>query len=300
MFRTPKFWQSKNPIAISLLPLALIFKFCTFLRRMIARPIKARAKVICVGGNIAGGSGKTGVVIEICKILKQNSANFCVVTYGPGGNFRGPVLIDKTTKISEAGDEALILLNFAPTIIAKKKEQALILADELGFEYILVDDGLQNPNFQKDLTICTFNPQIPNNGLLFPAGPNREPLKSSIEKSDILITFGKNAHKKFSPSFDNEDIIAFSSIANPVLFIKSLEENGAKIVKFYEFPDHFAYNQSDLDLIFKSGEQNKYVTTLKDYVKLPLFFQKKVIIFKESIIFDQSKKLTDEILRKKN
>ena len=114
-------------------------------------------------------------------------------------------------------------------------------------------------------------------------------------KDKIVI----KAKKVFSPIF-NEEIIAFSSIANPSLFKKALEENGAIIKKFYEYPDHYLYSRHELDYIFKDNQHSKIVTTFKDYVKLEAKHQKIAIILEEKLILETPGTLLDEIIAKKN
>jgi len=313
MFKTPKFWRSKNLISILLLPLSSIYWLCGLVRLYIARPYIAKAKVILIGNHIVGGSGKTSIVIEVCKILQKKTINFCVVTYGPGGSIKGPTLIENNYKPTEAGDEALMIAAFCPTIVSKDKASGVELADKLGYTHIIVDDGLQNPNFSKDLSICIHNPNIVNNGFIFPAGPNRESLASALEKSDILIEFGEYrsessqqtrlyfvAKKIFTPKLHGKNVSAFCSIANASLFAKALKENGASIAEFHEFPDHHIYNQRNLELIFADSTKKTFITTQKDYVKLPDEFKKRVLVLNEQIEFNNEEQFINEILTQKN
>jgi tetraacyldisaccharide 4'-kinase len=310
MFKTPKFWQNRNLLSILLLPISWLYISLGYLRSLFAETYAAKAKVICIGNNIVGGSGKTGIVIKLCQLMQEKSLKFCVVTFGPGGKLIGPKLINASLPPEIAGDEALMLCEIAPTIIAKNKAQGVKLGDLMGFEYIIVDDGIQNPYFKKDITICVHNPGIKNNGYIFPAGPNRESLNTTIEKSNILISFGTQynyqdkiclaAEKLFQPKFHKEEIIAFCSIANPDLFKEALLHNQAQIKAFHIFPDHFIYQDCDLNFINTANNQYKIVTTQKDYVKLPHKFQKSVIVLEENIQIAQEERLLNEIIKQKN
>jgi tetraacyldisaccharide 4'-kinase len=68
--------------------------------------------------------------------------------------------------------------------------------------------------------------------------------------------------------------VAFCGIGNPESFRKTLEQAGARILAFRTFPDHHAYNASDVeDLRSWASKQAKdclVVTTQKDLVKLRL------------------------------
>jgi tetraacyldisaccharide 4'-kinase len=68
--------------------------------------------------------------------------------------------------------------------------------------------------------------------------------------------------------------VGFCGIGNPESFRKTLEQAGARILAFRTFPDHHAYNASDVeDLRRWASNQAKdclVVTTQKDLVKLRL------------------------------
>lgn len=69
----------------------------------------------------------------------------------------------------------------------------------------------------------------------------------------------------------NKSCVAFSGIANPLRFKKTLERLGVNVKKFIQYPDHHNYSDADFRDIRDAIEQNKpdYVlTTEKDAVRM--------------------------------
>lgn len=63
----------------------------------------------------------------------------------------------------------------------------------LGYDYILMDDGLQNPTFHKDKNILVLDAlQGLGNGHLLPAGNLRESFRSAASRVDMVILLGEN------------------------------------------------------------------------------------------------------------
>ena len=79
-FIKPNFWDKKKPnlLAYLLLPLALIIKFFSYLKK-IPENRKMGIKTICVGNFYVGGTGKTSLCIKINKILKKKKIKTCFI-----------------------------------------------------------------------------------------------------------------------------------------------------------------------------------------------------------------------------
>ena len=64
--------------------------------------------------------------------------------------------------------------------------------------------------------------------------------------------------------------IVFSGIGNPLNFRELLKKNNFNIVEEKIYPDHFNYNQKNIDDILKRAENidAEIVTTEKDFMKI--------------------------------
>ena len=70
LLKKPKFWDqtSNSLLSLTLLPISWLVLFFNKLKKL-KKKIKFSTKVICVGNIYIGGTGKTPLAIEICKIL---------------------------------------------------------------------------------------------------------------------------------------------------------------------------------------------------------------------------------------
>src|SRR6476646_10264090 len=107
--RAPEFWHEPPGLAAGLLaPAGAAWDLAARLRRAVARPYRAPVPVLCVGNLIAGGSGKTPIVLSLGGMLRESGTAVHIVTRGYGGDLAGPVRVDPTRHDATAvGDEAL-------------------------------------------------------------------------------------------------------------------------------------------------------------------------------------------------
>src|SRR5437667_2737505 len=118
--RAPEFWDARGgPMAQLvggiLAPLGAAWDAASRLRRAVTRPYRAPVRVICVGNLVAGGSGKTPVVLSLAGILAERAAAVHVVSRGYGGSLAGPAQVDPAQHdAAMVGDEALLLAARAP------------------------------------------------------------------------------------------------------------------------------------------------------------------------------------------
>src|SRR5271170_5284850 len=125
--RAPEFWDAGGGkmagfVAGLLQPLGGAWDAAGRLRRAVARPYRAPVPVICVGNLVAGGAGKTPVVLALAAEIAANGLAIGVVTRGYGGRLGGPVKVDPARHDSEAvGDEALLIAARAPCWIARDR-----------------------------------------------------------------------------------------------------------------------------------------------------------------------------------
>ena len=279
--KKPRFWDYKKPNFISYLLLPFTFPLIInnfFLKLKKNNTNNSKIKKICIGNIYVGGTAKTPLTIKIYQIL--NSLKFKTAT------------IKKfyTNHI----DEQKMLTEKTKLYCLKDRNMALDKAIKDNNDVVIFDDGLQDKSINYDLEfVCFNNIKCIGNGLLIPAGPLREKIKS-IKKYDAIFINGNEADNSdfkllikkynkdikifestYSPinieKFDiNERYLVFSGIGNPESFKEILMKNKFNIIKEIIFPDHYNYTQNDIDEIKAQAKKLNatIITTEKDYTKI--------------------------------
>jgi tetraacyldisaccharide 4'-kinase len=310
----PQFWQTKNITAYLLLPFSAIYWLLGYIRFCFATPVKFPSKVISVGNINVGGSGKTQIVIWLANFFKLQNIKFVIITKGYGSSLKKSLLVKDTHKAEEVGDESLVLINHGTVIAAKKIHYAVDLINTINPEVIIVDDGMQNPNFYKDLTILTIDAARGyGNQFLIPAGPLRQSLASGVKCADIIISVDVVNDKKatvFQKPFFQAQITpvteldkkktyyAFSAIGHPERFLATLMNENIILSGYKFFPDH--HNYSDIDLASLDSQAKELdsilITTRKDYIKIN--GKLSAICFDVSLVIHGQKELENLIYEK--
>ncbi|MDR0967316.1 MAG: tetraacyldisaccharide 4'-kinase [Rickettsiales bacterium] len=295
--KTPNWFIKKNFIAIILLPLSLLYFFISKLVFIFWSFWQKSSKtpVICVGGLLAGGVGKTPIVLQIAKKLKSP-----VIMRGYMGGDEAKMLSEKGVKV----------------FTGNRKNNINFINKNIKAHTIIMDDGFSNPTIKKDISVLVFDGKIFNgNGFLLPAGPMREPL-CAILRSDAIIIIGKNnkikeklkkykkpiffaENKNIFPKKLKKNIIAFAGIGYPSKFFNNLN---IKPIKTISFPDHYQYKEQDIKNLLNLAKKNNadLITTEKDFVRLPNYAQKKIKVVKlETIIEEKFWKFIKEKLNEK-
>ncbi|MDR0571326.1 MAG: tetraacyldisaccharide 4'-kinase [Rickettsiales bacterium] len=309
--KTPKFWSSKNFLSLTLYPLSLIYYFFYKVRIAInRRPYRSKIPVICVGNLIAGGSGKTPVCIEIAKFLKAKNKTFCFLSKGYNGKFSG--VVEAAGKKAEAvGDEPLILSNYGPTFVAKSRVNGLkYINNNFDYDYIIIDDGMQNPTFVKNKIILVIDGIFGfGNGFILPAGALRDKIKNVYKTIDFVVIINATSKVikileeykiKFttakivaSNNIDKDaEYIAFCGLGNPEKFKKTLVEEDVKLKKFLAFGDHYCYSEKNMKELYGFGY--RLITTEKDWVRLNDRDRAAISFLAISLVLD--KNLLEDIL----
>ncbi len=190
--RQPEFWRHDGAVAKILTPLGWAFHGAGRIRRWAARPYCAPIPVICVGNLVAGGAGKTPVAMAIADMLLAARRKPHFLTRGFGGGLAGPVRVDRSGHDAGAvGDEALLLADMAPCWVARDRADGARAAVDAGAEIIVMDDGFQNPQPAKDLSLIVIDGGVGfGNRRVIPAGPLRENLAAGIRRADAAILIG--------------------------------------------------------------------------------------------------------------
>ena len=292
--RAPEFWDARSgPIAGFvgglLAPLGAAWGAASRLRRAVARPYRAPVPVICVGNLVAGGSGKTPVVLALAASIAATGLTIRVVTRGYGGRLGGPVWVDPLRHDAEAvGDEPLLIAACAPCWVARDRAAGIRQAVATGAGAILLDDGFQNPAIEKDLALVVVDAEYGfGNRRVIPAGPLREPAASGLARADAIVLIGDGepdgVREAGCPIFradlepvDGErfagaPVVAFAGIGRPEKFFASLRWVGATLIAAYPFPDHHRFADAEIARLRHEAKRAgaRLVTTAKDFVRLP-------------------------------
>ena len=289
--RAPEFWTGRSAAARAcaaiLSPLGALYGLSVRARRARAHPFRARARVVCIGNLTAGGTGKTPIAIALGHMLAARGKKIMFLTRGYGGRLSGPVTVDLGRhSAADTGDEALLLAAHATSIVAKNRAEGARLADKLGADIILMDDGFQNFQLVKDLSFVVVDAAVGfGNGRLIPAGPLREPVAQGLSRADAAVLVGDGA-VKLAPfagailparivatapdALGGQSVVAFAGIGRPEKFFAMLREMGVVVAAAQAFPDHHRFSTLELAALKRMAQATGalLVTTEKDFVRL--------------------------------
>lgn len=307
--RAPEFWNQPDYTASlavrALAPLGWAYGATVAWKAKRAKPNRPRAKVICIGNLTAGGSGKTPIAIEIARALSARGLRPVNLTRGYGGKIHGPSFVDLSKdSAAEAGDEPLLLAAAAPVIIARDRAAGARLADDNGFDAIVMDDGHQNFTLAKDLSVIVVDAQTGfGNGHILPAGPLRESVAQGLARADAVVLVGDGTpalagfagpvlRTHLRPVRDSglkgKRVLAFAGIGRPEKFFDTLRGLGAEIVEARRYADHHAYTASEIArLNAKARDKNAMlITTEKDFVRLAPLQREGIAMLPVRAVFD--------------
>ncbi len=300
--RAPEFWSGGGGglVPFLLSPVSALYA-ATTARRMARHGWTAPIPVLCCGNATAGGAGKTTVALDIGRRLGNRGINAHFLLRGYGGRIKGPARVDPAQHDSTAvGDEALLLAAERPTWVAADRAAGAQAAIAGGAQAIVMDDGLQNPTLEKDLSLLVIDGSYGfGNGRVIPAGPLREPVASAAARSRAAVLIGDDEtgalaqlpealpvlRARLVPGpeaelLSGQPVFAFCGIANPRKFFATLQEAGAFIAGRQAYADHYPYDEGDLRDLFAEAEALRAtpVTTKKDWVRLPPAYRNRVTV----------------------
>ncbi len=285
-------WRRRGALAWALWPLSLLYGLLVALRRALYRTGLRRAEhpgvpVIVVGNVIAGGAGKTPVVMAVVRHLQAQGWQPGVVSRGYGRSTRDCRLVRADSLPSEVGDEPALIARRCgvPVAVAPRRIDAAraLLAQHPGTDVLVCDDGLQHWALARDVAICVFNDGGVGNGFLLPAGPLREPWPSAVD----LVVHAGPAPRGSAPAFAlrrrladdavrtdgqrvplaslrGEPLRAVAAIARPEDFFAMLRAQGLTLADTLALPDHFDFDSWELP----PGKPLRLICTEKDAAKL--------------------------------
>ena len=300
--KTPHFWTELSWQSVILFPVSYIWRFGHYAQQKILNTKETEIPVICVGNLTVGGSGKTPVVITLCRFLSGIGKSTSILTRGFGGKEKGPIFVSTNLHQSlDVGDEPLMMAHSLDVCVSRNRPLgANHILDKKKYDCIVMDDGLQNPTLKKDLNIAVFDGKYGiGNGFLLPAGPMRQKLEVGIQNIDLVIFNGKDETglgQKIPPhipiftgelqpdeeiveKMKNRRVYGFAGIGNPSRFFKTLNNIGADLVGEAHFADHHPYTDADLTQLYEEAMQSgaELVTTQKDWMRLPTDWRDRVL-----------------------
>lgn len=289
-----KAWLSRGWLAWSLLPLAWVHGLAVQVRRQLYRlgifkSERFPVAIVVVGNVVAGGAGKTPLVIALATHLQAQGHHVGVVSRGYGRMGDDTLEVGTKTPVEMSGDEPALIKRAqeAPVFIAIKRADAVraLLAAYPHTAVVVCDDGLQHYALQRDIEIVAFDDRGVGNGWLLPAGPLREAWPERLNQGvDFVVHTGPvPAFAGFSSSrrladyavaadgnrvalalLQTASVSALAAIAQPQAFFRMLRQRGITLQQTIVLPDHYDFNDFD----FSSLAGQTVLCTEKDAVKL--------------------------------
>ena len=283
-------WLRRGPVAWLLLPLTGLYALLSAGHRALYRIGLLRAErlpvpVVVVGNVVAGGAGKTPVVMAIAQHLLGRGISCGVVSRGHGRQGKSSLEVTATSDAADVGDEPLLIASRCgvPVVVGQRRADAvrLLMAAHPQTCVILSDDGLQHHAMTRDLEIVVFDERGIGNGWMLPSGPLRE---SWPRRADLVV---RNENATGVPGFvtrrrlameavraDGSRVAlaelartpcaALAGIARPEAFFAMLRAAGMQLASTIALPDHHDFAVPIAGL----PAQSPLVCTEKDAVKL--------------------------------
>lgn len=269
--------------------------------------------VISVGNITFGGTGKTPFVEWLARRFRFEGHRPAILSRGYGRRSRGVVVVSEgdgpKVKPETGGDEPVALARRLPgviVVVGERRVEAARVADRLGANLYLLDDGYQHLAVRRDANLLLLDARDPfGSGQLPPGGRLREPL-SALARADAFVftrvragepsaaarrtlaairpeapVFTARIHpeglrdESGSPApveaVRSRRLLAVCGVAGPAGFAASLAALDLVPEETLVFRDHHRYGERDLNRIYRAAEKTGctwVVTTEKDAVKL--------------------------------
>jgi tetraacyldisaccharide 4'-kinase len=281
-------WLRRGALACLLWPVSLVFGALAAMRRaayraQLLRSVRVAVPVVVVGSVLAGGSGKTPVVMAVVEHLRARGLAVGVVSRGYGRTIAHCRQVRADSSAGDVGDEPLLMAQRieAPVFVAPSRAEAAraLLAACPSTQVIVSDDGLQHYALQRDVEICVFDERGTGNGWLLPAGPLREPWPRKVDL--VLRTTqsagiaGFESRRRLASvarrgdgtqvelaALKGRPLKAVAGIAKPEAFFAMLRAEGLQLAQTVALPDHHHFTEA------VSADGRELICTEKDAVKL--------------------------------
>jgi tetraacyldisaccharide 4'-kinase len=261
---------------------------------------RVEVPLISVGNITLGGTGKTPTVEWLARWFLERGVPVGIVSRGYGSKQGRPN--DEALELAESLPEA-------PHVLDRDRVRGARRAvDELGCRLLILDDAFQHRRLARDFDLVLVDALEPFGfGHVFPRGTLREPLAGWARADALVLTRANEVdaagraeirrralayapravwleatHAPYAlrsasgtaqplESLARERIAAFCGIGNPAGFHGALARSGYAVIGTREFPDHFAYRESDLVELARWSDAlgvAAVVCTRKDLVKI--------------------------------
>ena len=299
--RLPQAWLERGAWARLLWPLSQLYRAVEASRRAFyrlgwLRVTRLPVPVVVVGNVVAGGAGKTPLVMALVAHLQARGWRPGVISRGHGRASNACLEVLPGLDAAQCGDEPLLVARrtAAPVFVAAQRVQAAraLLGAHPEVDIIVADDGLQHHGLGRELNIAVFDERGTGNGWLLPAGPLREPwprhgaldAHGPIAPVDLVVHTTERAPKgallcrrRLADHAEAADgsrqplaqlrgqpLQAWAGIAKPEQFFGMLRQAGLSLAHTRSWPDHHPYTAGDLRAL--AGQT--VLVTEKDAVKL--------------------------------
>lgn len=290
----PPFWWTKADWRVwALSPVSFVYGAVSGRHMAKSKRAQAPLPVICVGNFTVGGAGKTPTAITLARAAKEKGLTPGFLTRGYGGSLDVTTMVDRFKHRAEAvGDEALLLEREAMTVISRRRVDGARMLAQNGADLIIMDDGFQSARLSIDFALVVIDSvRGIGNGHLVPGGPVRAPLAEQMRQASAILKVGngdaadrivrqasragKQVHVATldpSPgqSLAGTNLLAFTGIADPEKFYRTVNSVGGLISERRSFPDHHFFTADEIESLLEEADRNglHLVTTAKDAVRL--------------------------------
>lgn len=286
-------WSRRGLVACLLWPFSRLYGLLAALHRWfyragILKTERCAVPVIVVGNVVAGGAGKTPLVIALAQHLQRQGLKVGIVSRGYGRRGKSCLEVLENTPVSLCGDEPALILRAraAPVFVANHRIDAAraLLEKYPATQVIICDDGLQHHRMARDIEITVFDDRGIGNGWMLPAGPLRQSWPLRLPMHGLVLHTGQ------SPAFGgfvstrrladharavdgdevrlddlkHQPLVALAGIASPGAFFDMLRARGLELAQTISLPDHFDFSRGTLPV--QPGVT--VLCTEKDAVKL--------------------------------
>lgn len=297
--QTPAWWHDGSTPPLHARLLAALYANLAALRRGAyrrgwLRKHQVGVPVLVVGNIVAGGTGKTPLVIALVARLRAEGWTPGIASRGHGRDDEAvPRWVEVDSVAGQVGDEPLLMARAtgAKVRVDRDRVAAAKALAAAGCDILVCDDGLQHYRLARDIEIEVQDARRRyGNGRLLPAGPLREPVERAADCDFRVLNLGvasehdalrqagfgewpmrlqvgaaqplHGGRAQALSTFAGQRVHAVAGIGDPERFFAMLRDAGLAVVP-HAFPDHHAYVAGD----FAFGSKLPVLMTVKDAVK---------------------------------